>query len=92
MTKRKSKTVATGKGKSGCASVNGSAALLGIIKACEEYQNEDAEGMSLETQCDNGYRCSMKVITIASAALQELEARQNGRDQRPGQEARELKP
>ena len=55
----------------------GSAALLEIIKACEDYQNEDAEGMSMETQCDNGYRCSMKVITIASAALQELEARQN---------------
>lgn len=66
------------------ASVSGSAALLEIIRVCEEYQNADTEGMALETQCDDGYRCSMKVITIASAALEELEARQNAPDQVSG--------
>jgi len=57
--------------------VSCSAALLEIIKTCEDYQNADTEGMELERQCDDGYRAICKVITIASGMLAQLEAQQN---------------
>src|SRR3990167_9827391 len=55
----------------------GSAALLEIIKTCEDYQNMDNEGMELEKESDEGYRTICKVIGIASGLLAEAEARQN---------------
>ncbi len=67
----------TGKAPPRRASVNGSAALLEIIKTCEEYQNADTEGMELERQCDDAYRTICKVICIASARLDEIGAQQN---------------
>jgi hypothetical protein len=73
----KPEAVETAKAQGQFAPCPGCAALLEIIKTCEEYQNADFEGKELEHQCDEGYRCSMKVITIASAALQEHEAQHN---------------
>lgn len=54
-----------------------SAALLKIIKTCEDYQNADCEGVDLEKQCDDAYRTICKVIVIANGRLAELKARQN---------------
>lgn len=54
-----------------------SAALLRIIKTCEDYQNADCEGVELEKQCDDAYRTLCRVIAIASGTLAEIRAQQN---------------
>lgn len=59
-------------------SASGCAALLEIIGACEKYQNTDFEGMDDDQRANEGYKCSMEVIRIASAALQKNEAQHNG--------------
>ena len=56
---------------------HGSAALLNIIRECEQFQNLDTGEMTQEEVDDVGYKLSMKIITIANAGLQELQAQQN---------------
>lgn len=47
MSKRKSKTVATGKGKSGCASVNGYAAIREIREAIHQTRDDHADVIAM---------------------------------------------
>lgn len=79
----KPEAVETEKAQGQFAPCPGCAALLEIIGACEKYQNTDFEGMDDDQRADEGYKCSMEVIRLASAALQKNEAQHNDQAHAP---------